>query len=131
MAEKDLTKPQGLTDNPNVRRDAQGNPITMLGNLGENDRHATMDIPVDEQGNELKADPSKSLPENVPGKFFCDSKCISCDVCGEVSPNNFCRVQDPAAQSYVYRQPRDSSEEKLCREAIHLCPVHAIGERTQ
>lgn len=111
----------------NQRRDAQGHIIPDMGNLYYNDRHKNVEIETDPEGNELRADPEKKLPENVPGAFFCDSKCISCDMCGEVAPNHFTRIQDNVAQSYVFKQPISQQEIELCQEAIKACPVHAIG----
>lgn len=112
------------------RKDAIGRPVLEMGNLTHNDREKDVvhEDELDEQGNIIKPNPTKKLPENVYGKFYCDSKCISCDLCGEVAPNSFTRIQDAVAQSFVYKQPTSLQEETLCREAIKCCPVHAIGE---
>lgn len=72
------------------------------------------------------ADPSQKVPENVGGKFYVDATCIDCELCRETAPANFTR-QDDAGYSYVYRQPRDESEEAACRAAMDECPVEAIG----
>jgi ferredoxin len=73
------------------------------------------------------ADIKDKLPENVPGRYYCDDQCIDCDVCRDTSPANFTR-QDENGYSYVYKQPETPEEERLCREALMACPVEAIGD---
>jgi ferredoxin len=67
------------------------------------------------------------LPENVPGSFYVDRKCIDCDVCRDTSPSNFAR-NDENGYSYVYKQPENADEFRLCEEALMACPVEAIGD---
>ena len=67
------------------------------------------------------------LPDNVPGKYYVDRKCIDCDVCRDTSPSNFTRNEENG-YSYVYKQPDSLEEEALCQEALNACPVEAIGD---
>lgn len=72
------------------------------------------------------ADRITRLPENVAGSFFVDSRCVDCEVCRDIAPDNFKRI---AARRYVviYQQPINAEQERLCREAMECCPVEAIG----
>lgn len=73
------------------------------------------------------SDSSARLPENVPGPYYVDSRCVDCEVCRDIAPDNFKRI---AARRYVivFKQPVNASEETLCREAMECCPVEAIGD---
>jgi len=64
--------------------------------------------------------------ENAAGKFYVDNQCIDCDLCRETAPDNFRRNED-GGYSYVFKQPENPEEEKLCQEAMEGCPVEAIG----
>ena len=72
------------------------------------------------------ADIKLRLPENEPGEFYVDNTCIDCDVCRDVAPDNFKR-HVARGFSFVYQQPIDAAERKLCMEALKACPVDAIG----
>jgi len=72
------------------------------------------------------ANVSDKYSENVNGKFYVDNQCIDCDLCREISPDNFKR-NDDGGFSIVYKQPSSSKEEELCKEAMSSCPVEAIG----
>ena len=72
------------------------------------------------------ADKANKYPESVAGKFYVDDQCIDCDLCRETAPANFKR-NDDGGHSYVYKQPENPDEEKLCTEAMEGCPVEAIG----
>lgn len=50
-------------------------------------------------------------------------ECISCHACVEVAKDNFDMGEEIA---YVYKQPVNEDEERLCREALEVCPVNAI-----
>lgn len=65
-------------------------------------------------------------PENVPGAFYVDTKCIDCDVCRDTAPDNFTR-NDRGAYSYVFSQPASADDLELCQDALDSCPVGAIG----
>lgn len=66
------------------------------------------------------------LQDNAAGRYYVDNQCIDCDVCRDTSPANFTR-NDNAGYSYVYKQPADEEEVRLCSEAMNACPVEAIG----
>ena len=70
---------------------------------------------------------ANKYPDNVAGKFYVDDQCIDCDMCREIAPANFKR-NDEAAYSYIYNQPENFEEEKLCEEAMKDCPVQAVGD---
>ncbi len=50
-------------------------------------------------------------------------ECISCHACVEVAKDNFEMGEKIA---YVNKQPENETEEKLCSEALDVCPVNAI-----
>src|SRR5919107_619659 len=70
------------------------------------------------------ANPSKRLPENVPGDFYVDESCIDCDACRQIAPEIF---RDHGDQSSVYRQPRTGGEVLGALKAIVACPTSSIG----
>jgi ferredoxin len=72
------------------------------------------------------ADAANKYSQNVPGAFYVDDQCIDCDLCRETAPANFKR-DDDGGHSYVYKQPENDEERKLCEEALSGCPVEAIG----
>ena len=79
------------------------------------------------QSKELMADVVNRYPENTLGKYYVDNQCIDCDLCRETAPDNFKRNED-GGYSFVYNQPTNPDEEKLCKEAMEGCPVEAIGD---
>lgn len=64
--------------------------------------------------------------DSVGGKWYVDSQCIDCDLCRTTAPNNFKQNPDEG-YSFVYKQPENDEELKLCQEALEECPVEAIG----
>jgi ferredoxin len=74
----------------------------------------------------IMADVANKYSENVTGKFYVDDQCIDCDLCRETAPANFTR-NDDGGHSYVYKQPENEEEERLCKDAMEGCPVEAIG----
>jgi ferredoxin len=72
------------------------------------------------------ASKSDRNPENVPGKYYCDSQCINCGACRATAPDFFA-AEETKGYSYVKAQPTDAASEALCREALDGCPVGAIG----
>lgn len=72
------------------------------------------------------ADKTAKWDENVPGKFYVDDQCIACDACVMEAPDFFV-MNDDDGHAYVYKQPSNEAEEKLCQEALEACPVEAIG----
>ncbi len=72
------------------------------------------------------ADPKNKYSDNVPGKWYVDNQCILCSLCSEVAPANF-KEAEGGDHDFVYKQPENPEEEKLCQEAMQQCPVEAIG----
>jgi len=72
------------------------------------------------------ADKSNKVTENVPGPYYCDSECIACQLCVDTAPENF-KMNDDNSNSFVYKQPENEEEKKVCEEALEDCPVDAIG----
>jgi len=66
------------------------------------------------------------VKDNVPGNWYVDSQCIDCDLCRTTAPANFKQNPDEG-YSYVYKQPDNDEEKKLCQQALEECPVEAIG----
>ena len=66
------------------------------------------------------------VKENVSGPYYVDTQCIDCDLCRTTAPANFKQNEDEG-YSYVYKQPENEEEAKLCKEALEECPVEAIG----
>lgn len=67
------------------------------------------------------------LPDNISGRFYVDSQCIDCDVCRDMAPSNFKQNRENG-YSFVYKQPGNEEERRLCDEALTACPVEAIGD---
>lgn len=74
----------------------------------------------------LMADAANKYAHNASGAYYVDDQCIDCDLCRETAPANFKR-DDDGGHSYVYKQPENDEEIKLCEEALTGCPVEAIG----
>lgn len=72
------------------------------------------------------ADPNLKWPENVPGKFYVDQKCISCGACWRKDPEHF-KSHEVHTYAYIQNQPKKSLELELCHEVRKICPVEAIG----
>jgi len=72
------------------------------------------------------ADAKDKVKDSIPGKWYVDSQCIDCDLCRTTAPNNFKQNPDEG-YSFVYAQPTNDEEAKLCQEAMDECPVEAIG----
>src|ERR1043165_9488061 len=70
------------------------------------------------------ANPSRRLPENVPGDFYVDDSCIDCDACRQIAPTVF---RDHGEQSSVFRQPETEDEVKRALMSIVACPTSSIG----
>lgn len=111
-------------EDPNARKDMQGNVIPDVGNVTANQRYLDVEAGTSQK---KQADPSKRLAENVPGRFFVDADCIDCDMCREVAPKCFTRSAEEL-RSYVYRQPVSEEDIVYAKEAVLACPVAAIGD---
>lgn len=69
-------------------------------------------------------DGSKVFPENVPGMFYVDDKCIECNACSDAAPDFFVIENGHA---YVFAQPKNDKEISDCQEAMAACPVNSIN----
>jgi len=72
------------------------------------------------------ANKTNKWPDNVKGKFYVDQQCIDCALCRETAPDFFGR-NDMNSYTYVIRQPETNEDIALCDDAMHDCPVEAIG----
>ncbi len=77
-----------------------------------------------------KADLLRIRKENSAGPFFTDDECISCGACWALAP---ALIKSHAIHTFAFfqRQPESIEEWKLCREALKICPVGAIGEKNE
>lgn len=66
------------------------------------------------------------VKDNATGNWYVDSQCIDCDLCRTTAPGNFKQNPDEG-YSFVYKQPENDEEKKLCQQALEECPVEAIG----
>jgi ferredoxin len=73
----------------------------------------------------MDSDDTSKLPNNVPGKYFTTAECDGCAYCASVAPENF-GFDKETNTYYVSRQPEDSEEDELVREAMDDCPLDAI-----
>ncbi len=74
---------------------------------------------------EVQSDETKKLPTNVSGKYYTTEECDGCAYCAAVAPDNF-EFDKPTNTYFVGKQPVDSEEEDLVRDAMEDCPVDAI-----
>jgi glyoxylase-like metal-dependent hydrolase (beta-lactamase superfamily II) len=64
-------------------------------------------------------------PQNVPGDWYVDTRCIDCDVSRHYAPGLITALAD--GQSVVARQPASAEEETLLWRAALACPTRSIG----
>ena len=69
-------------------------------------------------------------PQNVPGLYYVNMKCIDCGNCRRHAPMNFGRVNSEV-HAYVKSQPKTPVEIEQCEKAIACCPVKAIQKVSQ
>ena len=55
--------------------------------------------------------------------FRIDKKCIGCNACVKVAPEN---MQMKGKKAFMLEQPKNAKEEKQCDIALGICPVQAI-----
>ncbi|WP_372677969.1 ferredoxin [Desulfosarcina sp.] len=67
------------------------------------------------------------LAINRPASYHVNHRCIGCCICSAISPKNF-RSNHEHGVDYVYQQPSGPEEERLCAEAMDICPVNAIDK---
>src|SRR4051794_2640214 len=72
------------------------------------------------------AEKKEKLAENVLGRFYVDSTCISCVSCHSIAPDFF-KLKNGNEYSFVYKQPGTQRDLEICEEALRECPVNAIG----
>jgi len=61
----------------------------------------------------------------ISGKYYVNDACIGCAICSEIAPDNF-RFDHEQGCEYICKQPGTEKEERLCVEAMDICPVSAI-----
>ena len=62
-----------------------------------------------------------------PAGYHVNHRCIGCCICSAIAPRNF-RSNHERGSDYVYKQPNGPEEERLCAEAMDICPVEAIDK---
>lgn len=73
------------------------------------------------------SDSNDRVKDNVAGSWYVDSQCIDCDLCRTTAPANYKQNPDEG-YSFIYKQPENEEEIKLCQQALEECPVEAIGK---
>ena len=73
--------------------------------------------------------PDLSHPDNVPGSWYVDTRCIRCDAARNWAPGLI--GMDTAGRSIILRQPTDSSDVAALWRAAAACPTKSIGHREQ
>ena len=67
-------------------------------------------------------------PDNAPGEWYVDDRCIDCGTCRDLAPHLF---GDTCDQSIVIHQPGDAPEAELdAWLAAQACPTQSIGTTT-
>ena len=69
------------------------------------------------------------LTDNRPARYDVNDRCIGCSICSAIAPRNF-KTDHERGLDYVYKQPNGPEEERLCAEAMDICPVDAIDRHT-
>jgi glyoxylase-like metal-dependent hydrolase (beta-lactamase superfamily II)/ferredoxin len=64
-------------------------------------------------------------PGGVEGDWYCDTRCIACDVARHYAPGLI--VADKQGLSVIARQPSDHDEEAAMWRAAVACPTQSIG----
>lgn len=140
MIKKKENRPQGLLYAAKAEKgqDFQNGAALGIFGLLEFRAHFGLKKPLKQQSRPLLSTPSPILPpsfmadaankysQNVSGAYYVDDQCIDCDLCRETAPANFKR-DDDGGHSYLFKQPENDEETKLCEEALTGCPVEAIG----
>ncbi|MGH3401716.1 MAG: 4Fe-4S domain-containing protein [Streptosporangiaceae bacterium] len=68
---------------------------------------------------------AKRHPDNAPGDWYVDDRCIDCDVARQHAPNLIASTGD--RKSIVIRQPATPDEELALWRAALACPTRSIG----
>lgn len=64
-------------------------------------------------------------PDNVQGPWFCDTRCIDCDVARHYAPGLI--EADAQGLSLIARQPQTEDEEAALWRAALACPTQSVG----
>jgi glyoxylase-like metal-dependent hydrolase (beta-lactamase superfamily II) len=64
-------------------------------------------------------------PDNVPGDWYVDDRCVACDVARQHAPGLI--TSTAGGQSVVTRQPASPEEEMTLWRAALACPTRSIG----
>jgi glyoxylase-like metal-dependent hydrolase (beta-lactamase superfamily II)/ferredoxin len=62
-------------------------------------------------------------PDNAPGDFWVDTRCIDCDQCRQLAPGTF---RAAGGHATVYRQPATAGEVQRASIALVTCPTASI-----
>lgn len=73
------------------------------------------------------ADKEQKWAENANGKYYVDRNCIAAKFCVSAAPEIF-RMDESGGHAVVVRQPETPDEEERTRDAVHGCPVGAVGD---
>lgn len=71
--------------------------------------------------------PNQSHPDNAPGPWFIDTRCIRCDAARNWAPGLV--GMDAAGRSVILNQPADPQQEAALWRAAAACPTRSIGNR--
>jgi len=61
-------------------------------------------------------------------RFIVSEECIACRACVDVAGENY--DINEANKAYLKKQPVNAQEEKVCQEALEVCPVNAISVKS-
>eukprot|EP00899_Mesostigma_viride_P003103 jgi/Mesvir1/12794/Mv22844-RA.1 len=67
---------------------------------------------------------------NSPGDFYVDTKCIDCELCWWMAPDNFSRDHTGSYRIAVTKQPSTEEERLHALQALLACPTGAICTET-
>ena len=73
------------------------------------------------------ADKELKWEQNAKGNYYVDQTCIAAKYCVSVAPDHF-QMDEAGGHAVLIRQPEGPEEEELVRDALHGCPVGAIGD---
>ena len=72
------------------------------------------------------ASKSNKFPDNIPGPYYVDNQCISCNACVNEAPDFF-GMNDSEGHALCKKQPQTPEDKTQCESAKSVCPVEAIG----
>ncbi|MEI8055148.1 MAG: ferredoxin [bacterium] len=71
------------------------------------------------------ANKSAKAANNIAGKYYVDTNCISCGQCVDIAGDFF--AENSSGGMYVKAQPSSEEGTASCEQALSSCPVEAIG----